>query len=688
MSKIIRNTLNPQQQSVVDLGDGPCLVLAGAGSGKTKTITHRVAHLLENGVSPDEILLVTFTNKAAHEMKNRVQEIMQGKAKLTWSGTFHHICYRIMRMYAPLLQYQPNFTVLDSEDARNLMKMCLKHEGLDKKNKRYPSANVLSHMVSFARNANMSLQTLIEEKYPHWDAISDTLVSIASDYARRKKLANVMDFDDLLVNIVLLMHKAPQIREKFAKQFKYVLVDEYQDTNAIQAELIKLLSSHHGNILVVGDDAQSIYSFRAADVANILRFEHDFPQAKIFKLETNYRSTPNILDIANEVIQNNTNQYEKRLVSERTPSVVPTLFACTDNYDEANRIADEIVRLHDEGMPFNEIAVLFRATHHPQVLEMELAKRDIPYEFRGGLRFFERAHVKDVLSFLRIFHNQQDVIAWARVLTMQVGIGPSIAQKIIDIASKSIERADILAIEIKLGARALVGFNNFKSIWEHMLAHTAHEVTTAKLIGAVRSSQYEQYLKAEYPDFQDRLADLEQLEEFAQSQPDVEQFLSEATLQEGYARALTAQTDTLQSDADGAVVLSTIHQAKGLEWDAVFVMHLCAGQFPNERALREKGGLEEERRLFYVAVTRAKTMLFLSYPLVANTHSVMYGPSCFIDEIPKTMVQEQGFAADTIFDDPSDDIDDIVYEPLDEDMPRSSFGKPAPSSFLKSIDDL
>ncbi|PIR77830.1 MAG: ATP-dependent DNA helicase, partial [Candidatus Magasanikbacteria bacterium CG10_big_fil_rev_8_21_14_0_10_38_6] len=325
-----KEELNDEQYRVVTEGDGPCLVLAGAGSGKTRTITYRVAYLLEQGISPESILLVTFTNKAAQEMKERVAEIMGTTASssverkgLPWSGTFHHIAFRILRQYAAVLGYQNNFTILDSEDSRDLLKLCLKGEGVDRKAKRFPNAKVINGMISYARNASLSLSDLIIKRYSQWADMADVFSRIASDYAKRKKEANAMDFDDLLVNLQLLLLQSQSVRERFTKQFHYVLVDEYQDTNKIQAAIVRLMSSHHHNLLVVGDDAQSIYSFRAADIQNILDFEMMYPDTKVFRLETNYRSTPDILDVANDVISHNESQYKKSLRSVRDPFSLP-----------------------------------------------------------------------------------------------------------------------------------------------------------------------------------------------------------------------------------------------------------------------------------------------------------------------------------------------------------------------------
>lgn len=680
--------LNEEQLRVVLHGDGPCLVLAGAGSGKTRTITYRVAYLLEHGVKPEEILLVTFTNKAAKEMIERVSLIMEGNIKLPWAGTFHHIAYKLLRQYAPLLGYNNNFTILDSDDSKDVLKLCLQQEGIDRKSKRFPSPAVIGSVISFARNAERTIEDVLDEKYPNWLEIADVLGRIAEEYRKRKLAANAMDFDDLLVNLYLLLLQSPGTKKKFAEQFRYILVDEYQDTNKIQASIIDQFSVVHKNILVVGDDAQSIYSFRAADIKNILDFETRYTNARIYKLETNYRSTPNILSVANDVISKNRDQYEKNLKSVLSEFVKPEVHVFADQQEEAQFIAERILDLRDEGVRLNDMAVLFRAAFHSQALEMELAKRDIPYDYRGGVRFFERSHIKDVLAYLRIWHNRDDEIAWSRVLTMQVGIGPATVQKIIA-AIKQAEGRELPSPS--LPARAQVGWNDFLQIW-HELQKAAP--IPSELIIAVMGSKYKDYLESEYPDYRDRLQDLDQLALFASNQDDLNIFLAEATLQEQYR---PSAGHTGGSDDEEKLILSTIHQAKGLEWQAVFVLSMSQGQFPNDRALKEKNGIEEERRLFYVAVTRAKKQLYLSYSLTSMRSLMMSGPSMFLEELDKRLIDEHHFGggsvfsfshderSSTVFTDPSDDVDDVSY--ISEDEPFPSQKKPRPGSFLIDTSD-
>lgn len=681
--------LNPEQYKVVEKGDGPCLVLAGAGSGKTRTITYRVAYLLEHGVQSDEILLVTFTNKAAREMVHRLESLpieTTTKTRLPWSGTFHHIAFRLLKQYASLLGYQNNFTVLDTEDSKDILKLSTKVEGVDKTQKRFPSAAVIHSLISYSRNAGKSLTEVLELKYPQWADLADTIGRIANDYSRRKIAANAMDFDDLLTNLYRLLAAHDNLRQKIATQFKYVLVDEYQDTNKIQALIIQALSSVHKNILVVGDDAQSIYSFRAADIQNILDFEAHYSGAKIFKLETNYRSTPDILDVANELIANNTKQYLKELKSVKERFTKPEVHAFLDQAEEGEFVAQRILELRDEGVKLSHMAVLFRAAFHSQAVELELNKRNIPYEYRGGIRFFERAHVKDALAFLRIYSNQKDTIAWSRVLSMQTGIGPAAAEKIIQLILPLEERLNDYHLEIvgqSLPARAKAGWLDFGVIWRRLIRNTddPQGAGPGELLRAVLDSKYLEYLEAEYPDFKDRRDDLQQLATLADREDDLVKFLAESVLQEQFAKP-GATTD------DEKLILSTIHQAKGLEWEAVFILNVSAGQFPHERSLGDVGGLEEERRLFYVAVTRAKKYLHLSYPLSGNMHSYLQGPSQFLGEVGRDLLEFVDAGHNNlVFSDPSTAGEDITYVP-DEDVNFAYKPKKRPISFLKDISEL
>ncbi|MEK7105416.1 MAG: UvrD-helicase domain-containing protein [Patescibacteria group bacterium] len=691
-----QNALNEEQLPVVLGGDGPCLVLAGAGSGKTRTITYRVAYLLEMGIRADEILLLTFTNKAAKEMMSRVEELMEGYPTGLWGGTFHSIANRILRQYANVIGYSPNFTIMDQDDAQDLVKYCLKDLKIDTKARRFPSPAVLHSMISYSRNASLSLADVIDRKYSNFFDLVPTIERIAEVYRERKKAANTMDFDDLLLLLSELLQTNEAVRQQLAGRFRYVLVDEYQDTNVIQAGIVRNLSSVYGNVLVVGDDAQSIYSFRAAEIQNILKFPDVYGNAKVFRLETNYRSTPEILGLANAVIQQNVDQFQKELKAVRPGLEKPSLVPAGDNRQEAQYIAEQVLQLRDEGLALKEIAVLFRAAHHSQALEMELARRDIPYEYRGGMKFFERAHIKDVVAYLRLVANPKDSMAWIRVLSHQIGIGAVTAGKIADVAQGYDSLDQLLeSAPGEVGARAETG-------WRALANNLARMLRTdrlpSSLIRAVAGSSYQDYLEAEYPNYADRLEDIEQFAIFAEQYTDLTTFLEEVTLKDDYGAV--REEGIVEEEK---MVLSTIHQAKGLEWDAVFVINLTDGAFPHPRALSEEGGIEEERRLFYVASTRARKQLFLTYPIMSGYETMeIRQPSMFLDEIPKNLLEEvrlkrshtpsffggshSAASSARSWTQTEQEFDDgpvIVLDPFGE-RPKKSPG----SGFLSSVDDL
>ncbi|MFH2018408.1 MAG: ATP-dependent helicase [bacterium] len=743
--------LNPEQLDVVFNGNGPCLVLAGAGSGKTRVITYRVAYLLEQGVNPENILLVTFTNKAAGEMVNRVASLSnltnaevggkpavqdEGqisreaasssryggtprndklKVRLPWAGTFHHIANKILRLHASVLGYAPNFSILDSDDSESLLKLSVKEYKIDGSGK-FPSARILQNLISFARNAEMAIDEVLDLKYPNFMQYAEQIRAIADDYSRKKKEANAMDFDDLLVNFALLLNH-PETREMYSRKFQYVLVDEYQDTNKIQAGIVNRLSETNRNILVVGDDAQSIYSFRAADIQNILNFENKYPDAKIYRLETNYRSSQEILDLANNVIANNNKQYKKVLKTLESTGVRPELHPRMDQNSEAEFVVKNIRELLDEGTPHKEIAVLFRAAYHSQMLEMQLVRAGIAYDYRGGLRFFERAHVKDVLCYLRILNNFSDTSAWLRVLMHEEGIGPAGAQKVIEgirqLSSREepqVESKDPLQTDVQgipplamlgrndnfetmkeigfnlLGERARAGWSNFIQIWDEMTKNKKME--PADLIRVIAGSNYQNYLESEFTDAEERIKDLEQLAVFAEKYGDLSEFLTEATLQESFSLRGQTSPSYKGGDREGVgtsskkIILSTIHQAKGLEWHAVFLLNLSSGGFPNDRALREPDGLEEERRLFYVAITRAKRKLMMTYPMASGgAGDFLSGPSLFLSEISEGLLDDRSLLNynSTVLD---DDLEDVHYVPEDGPVVIK------PGSFLRDVGDL
>ncbi|MFA5133918.1 MAG: ATP-dependent helicase [Patescibacteria group bacterium] len=635
--------LNQEQLDVVLRGDGPCLVLAGAGSGKTRTIIYRLAYLLEKGVDPKNICLVTFTNKAAKEMASRAEALLGYKPQGMIAGTFHHLANFLLRRYGKRIGIETNFTILDEEDKKSLIKAAIGEAGVDTKKKRFPMPAVLKEIFSFCKNSRLKLEEVIEMKHPNFFALSEEIASVRRLYEHKKRQGNMVDFDDLLTATLNLLETQADLREGLSRNFKYILVDEYQDTNPVQAAIMYHLSSHHKNILVVGDDAQSIYSFRAADIKNILDFEKTYSDAKIFKLETNYRSTPDILNLANDIISKNYNQFPKNLKSLRPKGFAPSLLSAGSQEDEARFIADKILELRDQGTELKHIAVLFRAAYHSQILEMELTRRDIPYEYRGGVKFFERSHIKDVIAFLRAFFNLRDEAAWMRILGFGVGIGPATAKNIFQFVSEKENHKDIINISSgNFGAKAGNSWEEVLVLWRKFI--NLGEVKPDVLIEAVLTSHYRDYMEHAYDNFDDRLQDLYELAAFSAKYENLEKFLTEITLYEDVA----VKNEKGFSYDNEKMVLSTIHQAKGLEWNTVFVINLIDGAFPNRRALLEDGGVEEERRLFYVACTRAKENLFLSYSFTGGDNGFatpgggMYfnEPSIFLRELKRGLVEQ------------------------------------------------
>ncbi len=633
------SVVNDEQFAVVTAGDGPHLVLAGAGSGKTRVITYRVAWLLDHGVHPSELLLLTFTNKAAKEMIARVESLLGAYPSGLWAGTFHAIGNRLLRMYGDVTGFGANFTILDEEDAEAIVKRCL--EPLKKQSfaKRIPAAGLLLSLISFARNARRPLEEILAERLPTHRDLFEHLCAVAEQYAQEKRFARAMDFDDLLLQLLeLLQH--PQVKASLTRRFRYILVDEFQDTNMVQADIVHALAGECGNILAVGDDAQSIYSFRAAEIQNILTFPDRYPGTVIHRLVKNYRSTPEILAVANAVIARNSEQFSKELVAVGASGELPEVWSAQNDREEATMVADRIAQLLRQGAPPREIAVLFRAAFHAQQVEFELMRRGIVYEYRGGMKFFERAHIKDALAYIRVLRNVYDMPAWIRVLRMQSGIGAVTAQSI---AEQALRAGSLQALRVSpppIRAKAKEGYLRAMEMLERIGSETlpAHMLRLCAKHEAFRG-----YLDAEYENARDRRDDVEQLARFAEQYEDVGAFLDAVTLTGDFSGLMdTAHEQSVAGGFQEAIILSTIHQAKGLEWDTVFLIHLAEGAFPSERSYENPKEMAEERRLFYVAATRAKKKLVLTYSTTSGYEYVIYRqPSSFLDDIPFSLLERR-----------------------------------------------
>lgn len=636
--------LNAEQYRVVMEEGGPLLVLAGAGSGKTRTLTYRVARLLESDIPPERILLATFTNKAARSMLSRVETILNSYTGKILGGTFHHIANVILRSYAFRLGYKSNFTILDSEDSRQLIATCMAELKINPKLTKFPRSNVIAEIIGLTLNTQDTLEDVLQTRYPFFLHLFNEINQIACLYMQKKKELSVMDFDDLLCNCRTLLTDNPDILEKLADRFEHVLVDEYQDTNIIQADIVDLLASGHRNLMVVGDDSQSIYSFRGANFSNIINFPNRYPDCKIFKLETNYRSTPQILHLANLSITNNENQFPKELKAVRESGMRPVMVSAQNVLKQADFVAQRISELARSGVPLGEIAVLYRAHYHSMELQMEFVRRDIPFDIRSGIRFFEQAHIKDVTSYMRVIFNPQDELAWRRLLIMYPKVGKATIDKLWKHLSE--QENPLMAVMddefLKLTPKqARPGIEDCRRTIQALLDLPPEKRIPEKIIEVLlNETGYRTYLQDNYSDASSREDDLIQLGKFSAKFSRMEDFLNELAL----LTNMSGEEEREEHQTNDKVILSTIHQAKGLEWSYVFLIWCADGMIPLQRALKEQGGEEEERRLFYVAVTRAKDQLYLSFPVIDYTRSagaLTLSPSRFIREITPLSPQDE-----------------------------------------------
>lgn len=667
-----RAVLNDEQRAVVMAGAGPLLVIAGAGSGKTRTVTYRVARLLEVGVAPGRILLVTFTNRAAREMLQRVEGLVKADVRRIQGGTFHAIGNRLLRRHATSLGYGSNFSILDSEDAAELIDLCVDEAAIDTRARRFPKGEVLREIFSYATNTDVPLPQVIAAKYPQFELLTTGIERVDRLYQARKLERNAMDYDDLLVNWKRLLVEKPEIAALYQDQFQHILVDEYQDTNTLQAEIIDLLAAKHRGLMVVGDDAQSIFAWRGASFANIYQFQDRYPDACLFRLETNYRSTPEIIMLANASIASNRRQFPKNLQASRPASgFMPALIPARDADQQAAFVAARILELRDEGVPLAEIAVLYRAHYHALELQLELTRRGIPYEVRSGIRFFEQSHIKDVTSYLRLLVNPRDELAWKRVLKLIPRVGQATAGRIWERlaaaeAPLALVRTAGFAASLPRGAAA--GWQEFAGLLEALTAPGTLE-SPGKQIELILNHGYGGYLEATFENAEARVEDLRQLATFALRFDSTEAFLSELALvnTERFSPpgATTAEDVVMGGEEDERMALSSIHQAKGLEWRVVFILSVADGRLPAARSLREPEGEEEERRLFYVALTRARDELYVCYPMTETDRArqtVLHRPSRFVTETPRSLYEIWNLEEET--PDPSREIDAVAETKL------------------------
>lgn len=616
--------LNEAQLEAVLQKEGAILTIAGAGSGKTKTLTYRVARLIESGIAPESILLLTFTKKAADEMLSRAAMILDSRCERVAGGTFHSFANFILRKYSSFLELKNNFTILDRSDSEDVISH-IRGQLIGKQEKRFPKKHTILDVYSKAINKNISAKEIIENEYKQFEHCTDKVLEISKEYTEYKRKNSLLDYDDLLLYLKVLLSSNDDLRKKISNKYKYILVDEYQDTNTIQAEIIKLLASEHNNVMAVGDDSQSIYSFRGANFKNILDFPKIFPDTKIIKLEQNYRSSQNILMLANEIIQKAKEKYTKNLFSIIENPNKPALISSNDMQTEAEFIAQRVLELtEEENMSLNEISVLARSARMTYNLEIELAKRNIPYKKFGGLKFIETAHVKDVIAHLRVILNPNDIISYNRILLLLDGVGTQTANKLITTLSAP-------DVDLKKVYLPVKSSGHIKQLLDLIENSQGNLFEPAKIVQATLS-YYEPLLTNKYDDYSKRQKDLEHFLYLSSQYSSLEDFLSDLALE---------PPDSSIIDVDGAekdefLTLSTIHSAKGLEYKAVFIIGSVDGRFPSIYSFNSSEELDEELRLMYVAVTRAKTFLYITYPIDMfdySTGMVLSKPSRFLDGI-------------------------------------------------------
>jgi DNA helicase II / ATP-dependent DNA helicase PcrA len=641
--------LNEQQHAAVTAEPGPALVIAGAGSGKTRTLTYRVAFLLEQGIQPERILLLTFTNKAAREMMRRVNDILGEDLSALWGGTFHSIGNRILRRHADRLGYKSDFTILDREDSKDLIQACIDAAKIETTEVRFPKAEMLGDMFSMAVNTGQTIHSILETNYHAFAGMGDVIREIQSAFQDRKRQTNVMDFDDLLVLWLKLLREHEDVREQYQRRFQFVLVDEYQDTNKLQSDLIDLLVERNRNLMVVGDDSQSIYSWRGANFRNIIEFPKRYPGSKIYKIETNYRSTPEILEVANAAIAANTRQYPKHLVSACKPGDKPVLVVCGDGYQQAAFVAQRALELRDEGVNLNDMAVLYRSHFHAMELQIELTRRNIPFAITSGIRFFEQAHIKDIAAFLKLVNNPADEISFKRIVRLLPGVGAKSADKLWACFAQAFaallpETPHRIATALQSCAKSIpkkaaVAWAQFAATFAQIEAPGVRE-KPALVLRNVLEAIYEDYAEENFANYSIRLEDIDQLINVASQYDDTNEFLTQLALLSN----VEAEQDRPRESEEETLKLTTIHQAKGLEFETVFLIMLCDGLFPTGRSLENDDAIEEERRLFYVGITRAKKNLYLSYPIIRTaqgyTGDYMQQKSRFLNELPMDLLEE------------------------------------------------
>jgi DNA helicase-2/ATP-dependent DNA helicase PcrA len=629
--------LNPAQLDAVFFDQGPLLVIAGAGSGKTRTLTYRVARLVEEQVSPASILLLTFTRRASQEMLRRAALLIDERCRRVAGGTFHSFAYLILRKYASHLRLDPDFTILDRDDSENLIGMLRKEINLPAKSGAFPRKQTLTNIFSKTVNKMVGIEDVIAGDYPHLVSYLEAICQIYHAYTVRKIEHQFLDYDDLLIYLLRLLADHPMIAQRLSSSYRYIMVDEYQDTNRIQADILYHLAGSHHNLMVVGDDSQSIYAFRGANFKNIMEFPQRFPGARVIALEENYRSTQPILDLTNAVIRRAKEKYTKNLFTRRGGGARPIMIEAEDEAAQSRCVVARIQNLQREGVALDDICVLFRAGFHSFDLEIELSRIGIPFIKVGGFKFVESAHIKDVLAHLRVMTNPVDRISWYRILLLLEQVGAKTARNIYEavVAEKAGYTGLLTA---KLSLRKSESLERLKSLFAYL---DSRRMSVAEM-GAAVIAYYTPILQNRFDDHPKRTKDLDQLLEIMERYQDIKQFLADMALEPPN----TNLDDTFAVDPSEQrrLVLSTIHSAKGLEWHSVFIIWVLDGRFPSVHAFDKEEELEEELRLLYVAATRARQNLYFTFPnyiFDRSTGMVFRRPCRFLAGIPDEILDRQ-----------------------------------------------
>lgn len=633
--------LNAAQYEAVMHNEGAALVIAGAGTGKTRALIYRVARLVEDRVPPEAILLLTFTRKAAAEALRRASLLLDGRCQKVSGGTYHSFALHMLRRYSQLMGVATNFSIIDQSDSEDVINLLRSNKKLDRSKRRFPQKQTLRNIFSLSINRRVGVEDVVENDYPFYIENVDEIRELFVEYSSYKLKHNILDYDDLLLFLLELCKEYPKARSEMNRRFRYLMIDEYQDTNKLQHELALQLAGDEENILAVGDDAQSIYSFRGAHFDNILFYPKSFEECAVYKIEENYRSTQPILTLANKLIEAAAFRYEKNLFTRRTGGEIPILVAAKDDSMQSKFVTQQIIEFREQDIPLQDIAVLARSSYHTFDLELELNKANIPFRKFGGMKFVETAHIKDLLSLMRVMHNPKDAVSWQRSLLLLDGVGPASARKIVDlIAENSLSFNNLNPLnELKRGKKKI------RELFEY-LAETRREGLSAGELAKTLYEIYRPLMKNKYEDWQRRETEIDVFLAIAAKYTNLQDFFNDMAVDPPIEGVLDLEPESRENEY---LTISTIHSAKGLEWKAVFIVWAVEGRFPSARAVNSIDSLEEERRLFYVAATRAKDYIFITYPLEhfdREAGCVLSKPSRFIygideDVLEKCIVEEE-----------------------------------------------